>query len=166
MKIELSEMELITFRQDFVAFKNKLQSIDESTGEGFSDLGDLMTCITELCEKLDKVMSKLEPMTSVLLRVERLIQRIEITDEDEANTSISTQPPPLNSDVPEYSNTGIKHNTDIRELEPPDIFGPCDKCHQSMCQCIQGGGQPVCESCLEDPCICMAQYENRSDTSL
>lgn len=152
-RVELSETDLLLFQQDVAYFKRTIEGVDEVVRANAQGSTDLLESITDLCETLRTMTQKLEQVLVVNERLEKLLHRIDILEAtEEANTSITEAPP--------------KRNTDIRELQPPDIFAPCPKCQQATCQCIEDDGKPVCESCLEEPCICMAQYETRTDTPL
>lgn len=153
--VELTENDLLLFQQDVASFKRTIEGVDEVVRASAEGSTELLESICDLCESLRTMTQKLEQVLVVNERLERLLNRIEVLE---------------TGDEPTDPNTSItapeKHNTDIRELQPPDIFAPCSKCQQASCQCVQDGGKPVCESCLEDPCICMAQYEARTDTTL
>lgn len=153
--VELTENDLLLFQQDVTSFKRTLENVDEVVRTSAEGSTELLEAITDLCGTLRTMTHKLEQVLVVNERLEKLLMRIEVLE---------------TADEPTDPNTSItadeKHNTDIRELQPPDIFAPCSKCQQAVCQCIEGGGPPVCESCLEDPCVCMAQYETRTDTTL
>lgn len=154
--VELTENELLLFRQDVASFKRTIDGVDEVVRAQAEGSADLAQSVLELCETLRTMTQKLEQVLVVNERLEKLLNRIDILeaaeDQTDPNTSISEPP--------------VVRNTDIRELQPPDIFAPCQNCQQAICQCVQDDGTPVCESCLEDPCTCMAQYETRPDTSL